>query len=227
MSQLQGPTLAFAGGVSEGWTTPFPHAVGTRARDSNGNEYVFCEFEGPLAPETLVTISSAFVAQALTTTSRGLIGATPDYAKLGQDANTPTMHSSYQWTSAMAGWIQVYGRAVIGIGGGDSSPSDAANGPTTVRTSDVVRFRVPSTVTTPLGTAIMACTAYHTGSSGEGYIHGLWIATDVTVGSVSAFVGTTGATTEPTNTPSFHAVGRMAVWLNYPYIEIGGAPSSL
>ena len=226
MSTLQGYTQSFAGGVSDGFTTPFPHPVGTRARDGAGNEYVFCEFEGPLAPESIVSISSAYVAQALTTTSRGMIGVTPDYNKLGQDANTPTMHASYQWTSAMGGWIQIYGRGVVGIGGADSSPSDAANGPTTVRTSDVIKFRVPSTATTPLGIGILA-SGGRALSSGEGYITGMWIATDVTIGSVSAFVGTTGATTEPTNTPSFHAVGRMAVWLNYPYVTIDNWPSSI
>src|SRR6266576_1886250 len=99
MTLLRAKGIGFGGGVSDAYTTPFPHTPGTRARDSDGNEYVFCTAGEPVAPEMIVVISPSWDVTKLTTTSRGIIGVAPDYAKLGQSANSPTMHSSYQWSS--------------------------------------------------------------------------------------------------------------------------------
>lgn len=226
MANLRGNPLAFAGGVSDVFTTPYPHPVGTRARDAEGNEYVFVDFTSSVAPEMVVCITSTFTAHALASTSWGTIGVVPDFAKLGQSANTPTMPASYQWTSDNAGWVQVYGRAYIGIvgTGADGSPSDAANGPTTAHTSAAIYFGRPGTVVTPLGSPFMIAGAI-LGTSGTQIIRGMFISADVTIADVSGMVGTSGAVTEPTNCPSFHAVGRTAVWLNYPYLESVSQPS--
>ena len=212
--------LAFGGAVSEAYTTPFPFRLGTRVRDTDGNEFVFCSAGEPVAPEQVLVIDPSWNVTKLTSTSaRGLIGVAPDYAKLGQSANTPTMHSSYQWSSDNGLWVQVWGRAYIGIGAADTSPSDAANGPTTAETSARVVFRKPAAVVTPLGTPVMASGAI-TGTSGIVIIENMWIASDVTIADVSGMVGTSGAVTEPTNTPSFHAVGRTAVVLYNPYLKV-------
>ena len=43
--QLTGEPGAFPSqGTSNVFTTPFPLAAGTRARDRDGNEYLFCDF---------------------------------------------------------------------------------------------------------------------------------------------------------------------------------------
>jgi len=215
-----GPGAFGGGGVSEVYTTPFPHALGTFARDADGNEYVFCDYSSPVCAEMVVAITPiTWTAAPLTTTSRGLIGVVPDYAKLGRSADSPTVDASYQWTSDNAGWVQVYGRAYIGIGASDSSPSDAANGPTTVDTSARIMFKRPSTVVTPLGTPVMASGGLP-GTSGSVIIRGMWVATDVTLAQVSMLVGTSAAVTEPTNMASFHAIAHVAVILQNPYLEV-------
>ena len=220
MANLQGATNSFAGGVSVVFTTPYPHAVGTKARDADGNEYVFVDFTSNAAPEMLVAISESFTASTLTTTSKGAIGVVPDFAKLGQSANTPTMPASYQWTSDNAGWVQIYGRAYIGISGNDVSPSN--DGATTVDTSARIIFKRPSTVVTPLGTPNLASGGLP-GTSGTVVIVGMYVASDVTIADVSLMVGTSGAVCD--TVPSFHAPGRTAVWLNYPHLETICGPS--
>lgn len=215
--------LAFGGSVSDAYTTPFPYRLGQLVSDADGNQYRFCTAGEPIAPEQVLVIDPSWNATKLTSTStRGLVGVAPDYAKLGQSANTPTVHASYQWTSDNGLWVQVWGRAYIGIGAADTSPSDAANGPTTAETSARIIFRKPTAVVTPLGTPVMASGGTGVfGTSGAVIIENMWVATDVTLGDVSGAVGSSGvAVTEPTNMASFHAIGRIAVQFYNPYLKV-------
>lgn len=222
MATLQGPAQTFGGGVSDAHTTPFPHAVGTRARDSEGNEYVYVDYTGNAAPEMVVVISPSFTASGLTTGSYGAIGVVPDFPKLGQSSLTPTIPGSYQWTSDNAGWVQVYGRATIGFGNvaSDADPSDGAAGITTLRTSAEIKFLVPTSVATPGIGVPLITTGIANGSSGVVVITGMWLATDFDVSGaqVSGLLGNSGGSyTTASEFPSWHAAARCAVWLNYPY----------
>ena len=225
MATLQGPTQTFGGGVSDVHTTPFPHALGTKARDSAGNEYIYVDYSAPASPEMLVTIDESFIASPFVTASWGRIGVVPDFGKLGQSENTPTMPASYQWTSDNAGWVQIYGRAYIGTGTEDASASDEGGG-TTLHTSAACIFVPPTSVVTPTGTPnVVAGLALST--SGQQYIVGMWVATDASLGTVvSGIVGSTAGSSNPTNVPSWHAGGRTPVFLNYPYVAAASNPSN-
>lgn len=220
MTNFIANALAFGGAVSDAYTTPFPFRLGQLVADADGNQYRFCSAGEPIAPESVLVIDPSWGVTNLTSTStRGLIGVAPDYAKLGQSANTPTMHSSYQWSSDNGLWVQVWGRAYIGIGA-SSSPSDAANGPTTAATSARIIFKQPTSVVTPLGTPIMASGGTGVfGTSGNVIIENMWVATDASLGTdVSGMVGTSGAVTD--TVPSFHATSRVPVVFYNPYLKV-------
>lgn len=179
-----------ADSTSVAHTTPYPHVVGTRARDASGNEFVYVDYTGTVFSEQPVLISSAFTAAVLPTTSaRGLVGV----------AVTPG-------TSDNAGWVQIYGRAFVQLGLSGVSPSDAANGPTTLTSTQTI-FTVPTSATTPAGIGYVSAAAAAT-SDQQFVIEGIFVATDVSLGDVSA---TTSATS--------HTGNRVAVFLNYPYVH--------
>lgn len=217
MPTLQGPTLAFPGGTSEVYTTPFPIAAGTRARDSKGNEFIFCDN----AAETFragswVTINyENFRATLLTTTGRGPVGVV-----MKGSATTVTDAGS------RGHWVQIYGRVLAQIGGSVVSPSDAANGPTTGSDSAATVFTLPTSATTPTGVAYPTSAACQNQRSLT--IAGVTVAIGASVADVSGHAGQGGVESRE-STPAVTAVTSAAsfvgtaiyVFLNYPHIEIG------
>jgi len=205
MGTLAGQVHSFGGNTSDLYTTPFPHALGTRARDANGNEYVLCTVGAAttLAPEMCVQIGSDFTIAAVGTNNRrASVGVIADLTKAGLTSALTTATSSGQ-----ACWVQIYGRAFVQCStGADSSPSDAI---TTAQTTGQPHFRPPTSgATTPPG-ALLITTDCALTTVMRWLIEGMWVATDVTIDDASAVC----------NVSPTHTGGRAAVWLNYPYIE--------
>ena len=73
---------------------PAKIALGTRARDVLGNEYMYVDFDAAKAKGEVVAISSAFLASD--------VGATTVGVPLGVVMGTVS-------SSDMAGWVQIYG----------------------------------------------------------------------------------------------------------------------
>lgn len=192
MAQLvgQGP-IAAAGATSVVHTTPFPHQPGSRMRDASGNEYVFVDFTGSVYSGVPVAISADYTAAQLGTTGRGPIGVACAAA-----------------TSDQAGWVQIYGRALVQLGMSGVSPSDAANGPTTLSTSLATVFVLGSSATSPNGIGYVSGAAAAATSSLQYVIDGMTVASDVTLGDVSAVTSATS-----------HVGNQVAVFLNYPVIR--------
>jgi len=204
MATFQGPTNTFGGGVSDTFTTPFPHALGTKARDANGNEYVFCQTAGATAaPEMVVVIGADWgITPIGAVGAQGMIGVVPDYDRLGL---TSARVSGYPTATGL--WVQVYGRAFIMYGGGGVSPSESLL--TTVRTSLGYRFHIAtSTASTPVGQPRPTSGDGAETSLSDYLIWGMYVATDATpdasVGNVTAVSAT-------------HSGSSVAVWMNYPY----------
>lgn len=95
MATLQGFPTAAPHPTSVVGTTPFPIGLGTRLRDSSGNEYVYCDFTGSVYGGVTVSISNDgnFQSAALTESHRGSVGIAMTTA-----------------TSDNSGWVQIYGR---------------------------------------------------------------------------------------------------------------------
>ena len=195
----------FPGGTSVLYTTPFPMAPGTRARDGAGNEYVLCDFTGNVYPEVIVRIDGDFTASVPATT--GWIGPVGVVADLGKNGNTSAPVSP--WTSDQAGWVQIYGRAFVQVGANASSPSDAANGPTTVHTSVHTNFILQTSATTPAGVLDLVSDQIGVVSDAMWVVRGINVATDVTLGDVSAVTAVSAT----------HYGARCPVFLNYPVVE--------
>lgn len=195
MAELIGPgPIGLPGGTSVVFTTPFPIKVGARAQDSDGREYVFCDFTSTVNPGQPVAISSAFEAGILAVTGRGPIGV-----------------ALARGTSDNAGWVQVYGRVnLMQIIASGVSPSDDANGPTTLGTSVPTVFALPTSITSPMALRWVSGNA----STGSGiYIDGMTVATDASVSdSVTLTTATTGTTLA-------HTGEAVSVFLNYPEIR--------
>ncbi len=216
MAGLQGPAQSFPGGVSNTFTTPFPISLGTKARDSFGNEFVFCQTGAntTVAPEMVVTIGADWVATPIGSVGfSGPVGVVADYQKQG---NTSARVSAYPINSSV--WVQIYGRTFVMY----ATPTGVASsgGPlTTVRTSLAYIFKgATSAITTPVGQPI-AVSGYGVETSlNDWIIEGMTVATDATPDasgtSILQLDGTTAlGVTLVSATPSGSSV---AVWLNYP-----------
>ncbi len=195
MAQLigQGPVAA-PGPTSQVWNMTSPGAPmkkGARARDVDGNEYIFVDATGTIAAKTLVVIGSDYTgANPAVLTGKGPIGVAAASA-----------------TSDQGLWVQVYGRCLVQVGTSDCSPSDAANGPTTDSSTGQTLFFTASSESTPAGRARNVSDA-----STDGFrIHGMFVASDASVGDVSA---TTSAACG-----LLHGGNEIAVFLNYPYLQ--------
>jgi len=188
MAELTGVTAGFPGGTSNVYTTPFPVRVGQRARGVSGEEYIFVDFAETAYSGMPVLINADFTASLLTAASgRGPIGIVVAGA-----------------TSNNGGWVQVYGRVLMQVGINAASPSDAANGPTTLSTSAQTIFIVPTSVTSP---AVLGYTSGNVSTASGKVVLGITVASDASPGDVSA---TTSATS--------HIGSEIAVFLNYPHI---------
>lgn len=206
MGTFQGPAQSFPGGTSDGYTTPFPIALGTRARDNAGNEYVLCQTAAitTVAPEMCVSIAADWSIAPVTTggTNKGMCGVVADLTKSG---NTSAPVSAIPINTSV--WVQIYGRAFVQVGTNASSPSDAANGPTTLSTSAYTQFYLPTSATTPVGVLTVVSDHLITTLS-RWTVKGMYVAQDATVGDVSAVTAVSAT----------HIGSRAAVWLNYPEI---------
>jgi hypothetical protein len=172
-------------------TSPPAFAVGQRARDAAGNEYVFVDFVGSVFGAQPVEIFDDNTAQALGTTGRARVGVACGAA-----------------TSNDFGWVQIYGRCQVQLGMSGVSPSDAANGPTTLQTvAAMTVFCLATSLTTPNGVGWVSGEAGITSNS-DYIIENMWVATDASPGDVSAVTSATS-----------HTGNQIAVFLNYPRIR--------
>lgn len=177
--------------TSEVATTPFPLTVGSRMSDASGNEYLYCDFTGTVYSEQPVEIAADYTAQALGASGRGLVGIACAAA-----------------TSDNAGWVQIYGRAFVQLGMSGVSPSDAANGPTTLSNSLATVFVLGTSLTSPNGVGWVSGAAAANTSTLQYVIEDMFVAQDASPGDVSA---TTSGTS--------HTGNRIAVFLNYPRLR--------
>lgn len=192
MANLTAPAIGAPGATSDVYTTPFPLALGTVMRDNSGNAYVFVDFTGSVYSGTPVQISSAFTAAVIGTTGRGAFGV----------ACTTATSDNY-------GWVQIYGRCMVQLLGATAgvSPSDAANGPTTLSTTAQIKFWTPTTATSTGPEGVRWTTGSISTTSGF-LIDGMTVATDASVGDITAVTAATSHTGE-----------QIAVFLNYPSIK--------
>ncbi len=179
-----------------GGSLPFYRRLGERARDGAGNEYVMCDFTAQTYSRQPVTINSDFTAAPVGVTGRGNIGIAAEEA------------TSNQW-----GWVQIYGRCFVQLGMGDTSPSDAANGPTTLSTSAATIFMLGTSLSSPNG---IGWTSVAPGTSG--FNTAAWIVDGMVV-SDGASVGAVSAVTSAAS----HTGAQISVFLNYPKLRFVAA----
>lgn len=191
MANLTGTAQSFPHGTSDVGTTPFPIALGSVGRDLSGNVYIYCDFTGTVYGGTPVQIGSDFTAAKVGTTGRGAFGVACTAA-----------------TSDNSGWVQIYGRCMVQLLGATAgvSPSDAANGPTTLSTTAQTKFWLPTTATST-GPEGIRWTSGNASTASGFYIEGMTVATDASPGDVSVVTAATSHTGE-----------QIAVFLNYPRI---------
>ncbi len=96
-----------------------------------------------------------------------------------------------------------------GSGGTQPSPSDAANGPTTLSTSVPTRFLLSTSLTSPNAlTHVSGNTSVVSGIFAEG----ITVAQDADPAAVTAVCNTTAASAR-------HTGEQISVWLNYPVLK--------
>lgn len=195
MALLRGTPIAFAGGFTSNplsQTSPNPGqnpALGTLGYDAAGNVYVLCDSLSTLFSGMAVVINDDYTCQSLTTSqTTGRIGV----VQAGS-------------TSDNLVWVQIYGRAIMQVGGNNVSPSELL---TTVRTSAAIKFTIPTSLSSPA--ALSNVTDASSLNAGE--VVGMWIATDVSLGDTSAVTSATS-----------HTGSQTAVFLNYPFIRYAGS----
>lgn len=191
MGVLRGPHVALSGGYTSNalsQTSPQPGAappLGALGYDAAGNVFVLCDAVNTMFSGLPVVINDDYTCQVLTTGQfTGRIGI--------NQANA---------TSDNLVWVQIYGRAIMQVGGSNVSPSETL---TTVRTSAAIKFSVPTSISTPASLAASTDAS----SINTGIVFGMWIATDVSLGDTSAVTSATS-----------HTGSQTAVFLNYPFIQ--------
>lgn len=217
MAQLTGPAQAFGAATSEFNTTPFPHHPGEKARDTEGNEYLYVDFTSNVYYGCLVQIDvNNLAAPLLGTANRAyrvgvVMGGTPS------SDNHPTSNN--------AGWVQIYGvhNAVQTGVATDEGVSATAGG---------AYFCIPQTsVGTPSGVLALraqavAVSVINTSTEGN-VIYGMWVVDAAETSDMSTFPGTSATSgpvsrnindaTSGANTSAF--IGQTyAVFMNYPYV---------
>lgn len=219
MSTLRGQAQSFPGATSDTYTTPFPVALGTKARDAAGNEYVFCQTGASttVAPEQVVVIGSDWsVAPITVSAGAGPVGVVPDYPSLGL---TSARVSPYPINTGL--WIQIYGRCHVQY----ATPTGVASSGgalTTVRTSLAYRFHVGTTIqTTPVGVPV-ATSDNGQVSVTDFLIQGMFVATDATpnASGVSILMADGSTALGVTLVSATHCGSNVAVWINYPYVTL-------
>lgn len=186
-----GPVISAAATTVPISTSPCSPPVGSRMRDAAGNEYVLVDFVGSVYGGTPVEIFDDNTAQQLGTTGRGRVGV-----------------ACTACTSDNFGWVQIYGRCLVQLGMSGVSPSDAANGPTTLSTSLATVFCLGTSLTSPNGIGWVSGAAAAATSTLLYVVEGIRVASDASPGDVSAVTSATS-----------HTGGQIAVFLNYPQIR--------
>lgn len=232
MSQLVGPgAIATAGATSVFFPTPFPHNPGDKARDTEGNEFLFVDFTATVYYGCVVQINSSHLAAPL-------LGTAAEAYRVGiVMGGTASTVSGNHPTSDHAGWVQVYGvHPAVQTGsasGGLVSDSTVAG-----------YWCIPQTsVGTPTGTLSVilqgAGTSIAQSSIDGNIIYNMWLVnfgevTDMT--RLTTYPGASGASgpvsrnevagdTSGPNTSAF--IGQTyAVFLNYPYVTGATVPLS-
>jgi hypothetical protein len=220
MSQLVGPgAISAAGATSIIFATPFPHKPGDKARDKEGNEYLFVDFIGTTYYGCLVQIDALNQAAPLLGTANipYRVGAVCSGLASSLTGDHPT--------SDNGGWVQIYGvHPAVQTGmATDAGVSATAGG---------AYFCMPQTsVGTPSGTLTIltqgAGTSIAQSSVDGNVIRGMWVVDFGEVSSLTTWPGSSGASgptsvsadgaTSGTATSAFIG-STYAVFLNYPYV---------
>lgn len=213
----QGQSLA-AGSTSTIFNTPFPHKPGDKARDTDGNEYVFVDFQTNTYYGCLVQITPTYFASPL-------LGTTLRAYRVGVVCSgNPSSVAGNHPTSDNGGWVQIYGvhpavQTGTASGGGVSD-------------STVAYWCIPQTsVGTPSGTLSViaqgAGTSIAQSSVDGNQIYGMWLVNLDEVTDLTTYIaasGSSGPTTMDVNNATSGAatsafIGQTyTVFLNYPYV---------
>lgn len=167
--------------------------LGTRRNDGLGNVYMLVDFTSPVFTGSPCQINSDYTAAVIGAAGRGAFGIAAEKA------------TSDQW-----GYVQIYGRCVALLLGAAAgvSPSDDANGPTTLSTSAQTKFWLPTTGVSTGDVAGIRWTSGTVSTTSGIYIEGMTVATDASPSNDSSTV--TAATS--------HTGSQVSVFLNYPRI---------
>lgn len=249
MANLVGPSaIATAGPTSNVYTTPYPHAVGTMARDNDGNQYVFVSCLTAVAgPGILVSIDAIHQVAPLLHTS-GLA------ARVGV--------AQHQMLVGEGGWVQIYGVAFVqgnnmaanAVGVGNSTDATSIGVLTSTSEADALALVcIPQlVVTSPTGTLNFAArwaggavesdsslvsAASNTNVGALNVIQGMnllsaaqvsalpdamitahWPTVTSPVSAVSNTTGPVTLTTYVSGTTGGHIGGEWVVFLNYPVV---------
>ena len=227
MAELVGPgAIGQAGATSVIFSTPFPHKPGDKARDKDGNEYVFVDFTANVYYGCLVQIDSNYTAAPL-------LGTTLRPYRVGVVCSgTPSSASGAHPTSDNGGWVQIYG-VHPAVQTGTASGGGVSDG-------TVAYWCIPQTsVGTPSGTLSViaqgAGTSIAQSSADGNVIYGMWLVHFAEVTDLSNWVGSSAASgpssmdilnaTSGAATSAF--IGQSyAVFLNYPYVTGIAVPLS-
>lgn len=202
MAELTGVPQAYSAGTSKTYTTPFPFKIGTRGRDVDGNEYIFCEFGAAVSPGIWVKIGDNHVTTALAAGDVGRVGVV-----CGGPGPTGT-----EATSNLGGWVMVYGLCNF------AQTSDVTD--TSPQTgSGIGWLKAGAVVTSPAGTA-----AYVSGVSLDATrIYNAWTTLTPVQAGISGASDSSGPTsyvtlvTDNAGLGVGHTGSTINVFLNYPY----------
>jgi hypothetical protein len=228
MAELVGPgAIGEAGATSVIFSTPFPHRPGDRAKDRDGNEYLFVDFTATTYYGCLVQINSVNQAAPL-------LGTAASSFRVGVVCSgTPSSDAGNHPTSDNGGWVQIYGvHPAVQTG--------AASGGLVSDSSVAGYWCIPQTsVGTPSGvlTVILqgAGTSIAQSSIDGNVIYNMWLVNFGEVTDLANWPGSSGASgpttvlpngeTSGTNTSAF--IGQTyAVFLNFPYVLGNTVPLS-
>jgi hypothetical protein len=220
VADLVGPgAIVAAGPTSAIFSTPFPHRPGDKARDRDGNEYLFVDFTATTYYGCLVQIDELHRATPLLGTANLplRVGVVCSGITSTEAGNHPT--------SDNGGWVQIYGvhpavQTGVATDGGVSATAGGAY------------FAIPQTsIGSPSGTlslqAQAAAVSVINTSTGGNQIYNLWVVDLGTVTDLPNWIGSSGAS-GPSSMDSLNAtsgaatsafIGQTyAVFLNYPYV---------
>lgn len=230
---LTGFAGGFPGDTSTIFAAPFPIQPGQKARDKDGNEYLFVSFQAVTYYGCLVQINSNNVATPLLGTA-----AKPFRVGVTMAGGTPTTDNNFHITAtgastAQGGWVQIYGvHPTVQTGmATDAGVSATAGGN---------YWAIPQTsVGTPSGTLSLiaqgAGTSIAQSSVDGNRIVNMWVVDLGEVSDLSGWLGSSGASgptstsingeTSGVNTSAF--IGQTyACFLNYPYVTGISVPLS-